>query len=190
MRIFLLPGHGGHDPGCIGQTGLREAPLALQVALRLERILTAGGHIVGMSRHTDTFVSLTDQARLANAFDSDLVIALHFNSATNHEAEGYEVYTAPGQTRSDRVATIMFPCLGSSCPGPGRKDLSDGDPDKESKFYVLVHTRAPAILIEFGFLSHLETEREFMKVGTADKLAMAVAYGITMWIKETANAYS
>ena len=186
MRIFLLPGHGGHDPGCIGTMGTKESTLALQVALRLERILTAGGHVVGLSRTDDSFVSLADQARLANAFDSDLVIALHFNGATNREAEGYEIWTSPGQTRSDRVATVMFPCLGSVCPGPGRKDVSDGDVDKESKFYVLIHTWAPAVLVEFGFLSHALTELEFRKVGTADKLAMGVAAGINMWMKEAA----
>lgn len=181
MRIFILPGHGGHDPGCVGSTGLREAPLALQVAKRLERLLIAGGHVVGLSRHDDTFVSLAEQARLANAFDSDIVIALHFNAATNPEAEGYEVWTSPGQTRSDSFASVLFPCIGSCVPGPGRKDVSDGDVDKESKFYVLVHTWAPAVLIEFGFLSHPETEKEFMKVGTADKLALGVAHGIALW---------
>lgn len=181
MRIWIDAGHGGKDPGCIGPTGLREAPLALQVALRLERLLRAGGHIVGMSRTEDTFVELSERVRLANAFDTDLFISLHFNAAANPKADGYEVWTTPGQTHSDRFASVLFPCIGSVCPGPGRKDLTDGDPDRESPFYVLKHTRAPAVLIEFGFLSHPETEREFMKIGTADKLAMGVAHGITLY---------
>ena len=32
-----------------------------------------------------------------------------------------------------------------------RKDTSDGDPDKEANFYVLVHTSMPAILSENFF---------------------------------------
>jgi N-acetylmuramoyl-L-alanine amidase len=59
--------------------------------------------------------------------------------------------------------------------------------DKESKFSVLIKTWAPAVLVEFGFLSHAETEREFMKIGTAEKLAMGVAHGIVLWMKEGAH---
>jgi N-acetylmuramoyl-L-alanine amidase len=147
----------------------------------------AGGHVVGLSRHDDTFVDLTTRSRLANSFDTDLFISLHFNSVTNPQADGYEVWTSPGQTLSDAFASLLFPCLGSVCPGPGRKDVSDGDVDKESKFSVLIKTWAPAVLVEFGFLSHAETEREFMKIGTAEKLAMGVAHGIVLWMKEGAH---
>lgn len=181
MRIWIDAGHGGNDPGCIGPTGLREAPLALSVALRLERLLRAGGHIVGLTRTEDKFVDLATRSRLANAFDSDIVLSLHFNAATNPKADGYEVWTSPGQTESDRLATAIFPCIGASVPGPARKDVSDGDPDKESKFYINVHTRAPSVLVEFGFISNPETEREFMKIGTADRLALAIAHGIAIY---------
>lgn len=181
MRIWLDAGHGGHDPGCIGAMGLREAPLALQVAKRLERLLVAAGHIVGMTRTDDRFVDLSTRSKLANAFDTDLFISLHFNAAENREAEGYEVWTSPGQTRSDSFATVLFTTLGQFVPGPGRKDLSDGDPDKESKFSVLIHTWAPAVLVEFGFLSHKDTEKRFMLLDAPDQLALGVAVAVAKW---------
>ena len=37
-----------------------------------------------------------------------------------------------------------------------RKDHTDGDPDKESQFYVLKNTSCPAVLLEFGFMDRLE----------------------------------
>lgn len=161
--------------------GLREAPLALSVAKHLERLLVAAGHIVGMTRTEDLFVDLGTRAKLANAFDTDLFISLHFNAAESHEAEGYEVWTSPSQTNSDKFATFLFPILGQYVPGPGRKDLSDGDTDKESKFSVLVNTWAPAVLIEFGFLSHKETEKKFMLMRAPDNLALGVAVAVASW---------
>jgi len=161
--------------------GLREAPLALQVAKRLERLLVAAGHIVGMTRIDDTFVELPMRAKMANAFDTDLTISLHFNAAEERHAEGFEVYTSPGRTRADSFATILFTTLGEFVPGPGRKDLSDGDPDKEAKFYMLTKTWSDAVLVEFGFLSHKETEKKFMLMETPDKLALAVAVAVAKW---------
>ena len=46
-----------------------------------------------------------------------------------------------------------------------RSDYSDGDPDKESKFYVLVHTNCPAILTENFFY----TNKEELKYLTSDE---------------------
>lgn len=37
-----------------------------------------------------------------------------------------------------------------------RKDTSDGDPDKESQFYILKHTNCPALLTENLFQDNKE----------------------------------
>lgn len=179
-RITLDPGHGGHDPGAIGPTGIQEKDLTLYVALRTKESLEADPAIdVHLTRHNDRYVLLSDRARSANANQSDLFLSIHFNSATNHRARGHEVFTSPGETGADPFASNLFAAWCEEFPDqPARKDLRDGDHDKEAKFTVLTATHMPAALYECGFLSNRESESRFKDPAYLDCMATAFARGI------------
>ncbi|MDA3912290.1 MAG: N-acetylmuramoyl-L-alanine amidase [Bacteroidales bacterium] len=69
-------------------------------------------------------------------------------------ATGIEVFTYFGQSKSDDLATFIINELENTFPDiTMRKDMSDGDPDKEAGFYVLKYTSGPAVLIEFLFMT-------------------------------------
>lgn len=190
MRITIAPGHGGQDPGAVGPTGLRESAVALEVSLRLERLLIAAGHIVKLTRTTNKFVALSEQAHISNMFDTDLFISVHCNAAENRAARGFEVWTTPGQTVSDQVAEEIFAAFGKAFPSePGRRDLSDGDNDREASFAVLRLTRCPAVLVETGFISNPETEAAMRSPSWISAAAGAISTGVHNWIgKKVAHA--
>jgi N-acetylmuramoyl-L-alanine amidase len=71
------------------------------------------------------------------------------------------VYTSIGETKSDMYATKLYKEAEKKWEGEKfRKSYSDGDPDKEANFYVLKHTKCPAILSENFFMTN---ERECKK---------------------------
>ncbi len=93
-RIVIDPGHGGHDTGTIGPTGLMEKDLCLDVALRLGKIIQQrlpGAEIV-YTRSDDTFVPLEERTNIANQAKADLFISIHANSSQDHAARGVETY--------------------------------------------------------------------------------------------------
>jgi len=93
-RIVLDPGHGGHDTGTIGPTGLMEKDLCLDVALRLGKIIgqrLPGAEIV-YTRSDDTFIPLEERTNIANQAKADLFISIHANSSHDKEARGIETY--------------------------------------------------------------------------------------------------
>ncbi|HET6933078.1 MAG TPA: N-acetylmuramoyl-L-alanine amidase [Candidatus Acidoferrum sp.] len=93
-RIVIDAGHGGHDTGTIGPTGLMEKDLCLDVALRLGKIIQQklpGADIV-FTRSDDTFIPLEDRTRIANEARADLFISIHANSSPDHAARGIETY--------------------------------------------------------------------------------------------------
>jgi N-acetylmuramoyl-L-alanine amidase len=93
LVIVLDPGHGGHDTGAIGPTGLVEKHVALDLALRLRRLLTDRlGVQVLMTRAEDVFVPLPDRAALANRAKADFFISLHVNGAGQRGAVGFETF--------------------------------------------------------------------------------------------------
>ena len=93
-RIVIDPGHGGHDTGTIGPTGLMEKDLCLDVAVRLGKIIQARlpGTEVVYTRSDDTFIPLEERTRIANESKADLFISIHANSSHDHAARGIETY--------------------------------------------------------------------------------------------------
>ena len=99
-----------------------------------------------------------------------IYVSIHVDAASSGEwknAGGWTAYTSPGRTRSDILATYLYEAAEKHLAGyaakmeegkkkglygsnqkPFRKDTTDGDPDKEANFYVLVRTKCAAALTE------------------------------------------
>ena len=93
-RIVIDAGHGGHDTGTIGPTGLMEKDLCLDVALRVGRLIDQrlpGAEVV-FTRDDDTFVPLEQRTAIANEARADLFLSVHANSSQDRKARGIETY--------------------------------------------------------------------------------------------------
>lgn len=93
-RIVIDAGHGGHDTGTIGPTGLMEKDLCLDVALRLGKIIQQrlpSAEVV-YTRDDDTYVPLERRTEIANDAKADLFISVHANSSQDRQARGVETY--------------------------------------------------------------------------------------------------
>lgn len=91
-RVVLDPGHGGHDTGTIGPSGLMEKDLALDLALRLGALIEErlGAEVI-YTRTEDVFVPLEERTAIANEKGADLFLSIHANSGIR-SAAGAETY--------------------------------------------------------------------------------------------------
>ena len=88
-RIVLDPGHGGHDPGATGPTGLREKDVALDIAHRAAPLIARElGVSTLLTRDTDVFVPLEERTARANGFSADLFISIHCNATLRGGGSG------------------------------------------------------------------------------------------------------
>jgi len=186
MKIMLDPGHAGRtvDPGAVhAKSGLQEADVVLVVARLVKKYLVAVGHEVQMTRSTWEDVKtdeLSYRTSVSNEWGADVFVSLHCNSAENKEAKGFEVWTSPGNTQGDRLASYIYEEIHKEFSDRrGRTDYSDGDADKESRFYVLVYTDAPACLIEMAFISNADEAALLGNLTWQERYAKAIARGIT-----------
>ncbi len=184
-KICNDPGHSGYpDPGATNPiTGLREADVTLPIGKSVAHYLDAVGHLARMTR-TEWEQPETDdlgyRVDISNDWGADAFVSIHCNSAENPAAHGFEVWTSPGQTEGDRLATCIFNQIAGEFPDmTGRTDYSDGDPDKESKFYVLTQTEAPACLVEMAFISNPLECQWLADPAWQDRMARAISRGIT-----------
>lgn len=94
---------------------------------------------------------------------SSFLISVHGNAGEKpNQGTGWEVWTTPYETESDKLATRLFLSAKQFLPQfTMRSDFVDGDPDKESKFYILSKTDCPAVLTENLFYDN-EKDCRFM----------------------------
>jgi N-acetylmuramoyl-L-alanine amidase len=92
-RVVLDPGHGGHDHGTTGRSGVVEKELVLDVSKRLGKLIEErlGAEVV-FTRTDDTFIHLEDRTRIANEQRADLFLSIHANSSPYKTVSGTETY--------------------------------------------------------------------------------------------------
>jgi len=106
-------------------------------------------------------VRLETRVRRANNYPANncFYLSVHSNAGGG---KGCEVFTSPGDTKSDKIATIFGEEYKKAFPDRVlRTDFTDGDLDKERRFYVLTRTKMPAILTENFFMDNKE---EFLNI--------------------------
>lgn len=108
-RVVLDPGHGGHDPGAVGPTGLREKDVALDIAHRAAPLIARElGISTLLTRDTDVFVPLEERAARANAFGADLFISIHCNATERSGSSGVMTFVLDDakDQLAERIASL------------------------------------------------------------------------------------
>lgn len=182
--VFLLdPGHGGMIDG-IYQTEGKRSPV-WEDGTQLFEGVSNRDFILRITKELEardiSYINLVDteidtplkiRTDLANYLYSNeqkkkkrkmIYISVHSDAFHKRSARGWSVFTSPGQTLSDKVAEIVALKWKEHFPkGKLRADESDGDLDKEAKFWVLRKTIMPAILTENFFMTNKHECQEIL----------------------------
>jgi len=103
--VVIDPGHGGEDPGTLGNGKLKEKTIVLDIATLLaDELKSRGGYVVHLTRKGDYFVGLSKRKQIANDSGGDIFISIHANSAPNRRAVGSEVFFVSPRGASDQAA--------------------------------------------------------------------------------------
>jgi N-acetylmuramoyl-L-alanine amidase len=198
--IVVDPGHGGPDPGAV-YFGVRECDVNLGVALQLRPLLEAAGARVVMTRVVDAAVApggLDDdlQARVdvANRTKADLFVSIHANAHSNNELQGAITYYGTesgfnsGAQRSARLVALSRQLAGAL---NGEVANVTGETNRGTRlatFWVLGGPRAPAVLIETGFLTNPDEAARLATPPYQGLVARGVAAGVARYLATAEDA--
>lgn len=173
--VVIDPGHGGGDGGAVNSyMGLMEKSINLDIALRLESLLTEAGFNVVLTRATDRDVTwegspdkleLQARADVANNLDAGIFISIHHDSSTNSGMNGTGTfyYKDIDYELAITVQKYLAANLGIANRGATK-----------SKFYVLAHTSMPAVLVEVAFMSNSQNASLIATEEFRQKAAQAI----------------
>lgn len=154
-RLILVdPGHGDHALGAKGKT-LLEKDLNLSLSQAIVTTLCERGFVARLSRSDDRFLTLEERVKMAK--DYDVFISVHHNGSESPKSYGLETY-APDTPRDQQPESFLLAFMVQRNMVRATKELDRGV--KTARFYVLEHTKIPAILIEAGFVTNPEEERK------------------------------
>ena len=168
MKILIDNGHGRETSGKRSPDGrLLEYAYTRGIARRIVSALTAQGHDAELLVPEQEDIPLPERCRRVNDWcrllgkDNVILISIHINAAGHGDrwmnARGWCAYTTRGNTRADRLASCLYDAAARHLPGMRlRTDYTDGDPDLEKNFYILLHTAAPAVLSESLFMDNAD----------------------------------
>lgn len=106
-KVVIDAGHGGHDSGCHGESGI-EKKNTLAISLKLGQKIKENFPNVEViyTRDKDEFIELHRRAEIANKAKADLFISIHCNSTDeNSGAFGTETYVLGMHKKEENLAT-------------------------------------------------------------------------------------
>lgn len=207
--ILIDAGHGGKDSGAMLRSGAMEKTINLAIALKVAQKLKekAPDYKVMLTRKGDVYVDLSSRAYLTVKQGPLALVSIHSNASRAKNKGGYEIYV-PADISMDpqavelvkrenggkalsaaqaeasllhRSEKLAMSISGQLSRNVGRNMNNRGI--RKGDFYILRETRAPAVLIESGFLTHKSDARLLQNPRFQDKFADGVSDGILRYLK-------
>lgn len=162
-------------------TGTEEYELNLQVALKLQSVLTSRGYNVIMIRTSnDVDISNAARAEIANSENADAFIRIHANGSTDSNATGVmtvcqtkdnpyngDIYESCKQLSAD-VLNGMAASTGAKSEGVWETDSMSG----------INWCKVPVTIVEIGYMTNSEEDQKMATSDYQDLLATGIADGI------------
>lgn len=182
--VVLDSGHGGIDPGKESADGILEKDINISIAYKLKDLLEDAGIKVVMTRTDDNGLYLesdgnkkvADMKKRCAIIDEckpNIVVSIHQNSYQSASVSGAQVFYYKHSAEGKRLAGILQEAF-KTYLDPENKRVEKAD----NTYYMLLHTSAPTVIAECGFLSN---PGEAAKLNTEDyqaKVAQALYNGV------------
>ncbi|NQY42391.1 MAG: N-acetylmuramoyl-L-alanine amidase [Legionellales bacterium] len=196
IRILIDPGHGGHDPGVIGQYGLREKDVTLRVSLLLKEIINREPGLVAiLTRNSDRYLHIRKRLQHARKKSSDLFLSIHADGFNNQSCKGASVYVLSRHGATTEAARWVAARENYSVLG-GNIDLKHKDSFLRTMLYDLSQTAtlaastkmASSILRELSTVTSLHSKRiekgPFAVLKSPDIPSVLIELGFLSNVKE------
>ncbi len=178
-RIMVDPGHSQEDPGVVADDGTQEHEVTWQLATLLEgRLAALGAHVV-LSRGPSTSPPPSDRAAQANAEGVEAILSIHVNGNPSPVACGVAAYYFGSEQmvshRGSRLAELCVEALRSRRSAPDCRTHA-------SSAALLRGSRAPAVVVEPGFLTNPDERRLLTDPEHQRQIADALAEALVLWM--------
>jgi len=188
-RFVVDAGHGGVDGGATSCTGVLESKINLQIALKLNDLMQFLGYETVMVRTTDTSIhtkgdsiaaqkvsDLKERVRIVNEIQDAILISIHQNYFQDSQYHGAQVfYGKNGQAFAETLQSHFLTTL----------NIGSKRNCKTAKgIYLMEKIDCVGVLVECGFLSNPEEERNLRDKAYQNKICCVIAGAASTYVND------
>jgi len=184
QTVVIDAGHGGHDPGAIGQHA-KEKNINLAIALKLGNMIQRSMKDVRViyTRDKDIFVELHRRAEIANENKADMFICIHCNANNNHSLKGAETYVMGFHKSQANLDIAKLENASILLESDYQSTYNGFDPNADESYIIFSLYQNSNIDQSTDFASVIQSELEEHQGGTIHGVRQAgfmVLYKTTM----------
>ena len=195
--IIIDAGHGGEDGGAVGIDGTFEKDINLQIALKINDILSIFGYKTHLIRTTDTAIhtsgdsirerkvsDIHNRAATMNLYENCIYLSIHQNKYEDSRIWGAQTFYSANFDESREIAQFIQNAVSSQLQPNNKRQIKKSGTD----IYVLYNATKPAVMVECGFVSNQNELNQLKDSSYQNNMALSIATGIINYnISEVQN---
>lgn len=185
--IVIDAGHGVPDEGAESSNGTSEAQTNLNIALKLQTLLEQSGATVILTRSDENAIydidsktlkekkvsDLQNRVKIGNESSADLFVSIHLNKIPQQQYSGWQTFFKSGDENSIKLAKCIQSSLNESIQKENNRVAM-----KLDTVYIMKKVEIPITIVECGFLSNPEEEKNLLDDTYQNRLAWGIYSGI------------
>lgn len=185
LVIYIDPGHGGIDGGCVGIDGTYEKDINLSISLEVRDALVNLGYLVEMTRVGDYDLAeessnnrkkddIRKRCEMMN--QGDIFISIHCNFFPDSSVKGAQVFYSDDEEKG--LALSIQNCI------KGMSNNSSREINRITDKYILENINKKGCIVEVGFLSNQDDLKLLKNSDYQRNIGYAIAVGINLYLND------
>lgn len=191
--VVVDAGHGIPDEGAESSNGTTEAKTNLKIALKLQNLLEASGCTVILTRSDENAIydidsktlrqkkvsDIRNRVKIGNESSADIFISLHLNKIPQSQYDGWQTFYKDRSEEGEKLAKSIQSNLNDAIKKENNRVAKTID-----NIFIIKNVEIPTTIVECGFLSNPEEEKELLEDEYQNKLAWGIYNGIIDYFYE------
>lgn len=191
--IVLDAGHGVPDEGAQSSNGTTEAESNLKIALKVQNLLEQSGSTVILTRSDENAIydldsktlkqkkisDIHNRVKIGNESSADIFVSIHLNKIPQSQYWGWQTFYKNGSQDGKKLAQSIQNSLNNSIDKENNRVSKTID-----NIYIIKHVEIPTTIVECGFLSNPEEEKQLLDDDYQNRLAWGIYNGIINYFYE------
>ena len=183
---------GGEDGGAVSKNGVSEAHINLQISLKIKKLLEQSGAKVVLTRSDDNAIydegkktlkekkvsDIKNRVKIGNNSSADIFVSIHLNKIPQSQYYGWQTFYKKQSKDGKKLANCIQNNLNQAIQKENKRV-----PLEINNIYIIEHVEIPTCIVECGFLSNPEEEKQLQTDEYQEKLAWGIYNGITEYFK-------
>lgn len=190
--IILDAGHGNPDGGAVGNNGIIESNLNLDIVLKLQNLLESSNCTVILTRSDENGIyessantirkqkisDMKNRVKISEESNAEMFISIHMNKLPQIQYNGWQTFYKNKDENSKKIAENIQTSLNYFIKKENTRTIKS-----ISGIYLTKNVKIPLVIVECGFLSNPEESKKLQDEKYQNELAWSIYIGIMDYLK-------